>query len=84
MFGRTDELYEPHSITTSPPVTEGHDRRLTILGHLLGSNETFTSARLCRVCADVTGLTGAGVMLMTDDVARGSVCTTEENSAEIE
>jgi hypothetical protein len=40
--------------------------------------------RLCDVCAEVTGATGAGIMLMSGDVARGSVCTTDEVSALIE
>jgi hypothetical protein len=41
-------------------------------------------ARLCRVCADVTAMTGAGIMLMSGDVPRGSVCSSNEVSALIE
>src|SRR5882724_3043815 len=40
--------------------------------------------RLCEVCAAVTGMSGAGIMLMSDDVPRGSICTTNEVSALIE
>lgn len=40
--------------------------------------------RLCQVSADVTRMTGAGVMLMTGDVRRGSLCTTDAVSAAIE
>ena len=40
--------------------------------------------RLCEVCAEVTGMTGAGIMLMSGDVPRGSVCTTNEVSDLIE
>ena len=40
--------------------------------------------RLCEVCAEVTGMSGAGIMLMSGDVPRGSVCTTNEVSALIE
>jgi hypothetical protein len=40
--------------------------------------------RLCELCADVTLMTGAGIMLMTDDAPRGSVCTTNAVSALIE
>ena len=40
--------------------------------------------RLCEVCAEVTGMSGAGIMLMSGDVPRGSVCTTDEVSALIE
>ena len=41
-------------------------------------------ARLCRVCAEVTGTTGAGIMLMSGDVPHGSLCTTDDVSAVIE
>ncbi|MGI8792501.1 MAG: GAF domain-containing protein, partial [Acidimicrobiales bacterium] len=40
--------------------------------------------RLCEVCAEVTAMTGAGIMLMSGDVPRGSVCTTDDVSARIE
>jgi GAF domain-containing protein len=36
------------------------------------------------VCADVTAMTGAGIMLMSSDVSQGSVCTTNDVSALIE
>lgn len=62
----------------------GQERRLAILGHLLGGGGGFTTRRLCQVCAEVTGVTGAGIMLMAGDVARGSVCTTDTVSALIE
>ena len=41
-------------------------------------------ARLCAVCADVMAMTGAGIMLMSGDVARGSVCSSNRVSALIE
>lgn len=41
-------------------------------------------ARLCEVCADVMAMTGAGIMLMSGDVARGSVCSSNGVSALIE
>lgn len=40
--------------------------------------------RLCEVCAEVTGMTGAGIMLMSGDVPRGSVCTTDNVSTLVE
>jgi len=40
--------------------------------------------RLCEVCADVTGMTGAGIMLMSGDVPSGSVCSTNQVSALLE
>jgi hypothetical protein len=62
----------------------GQERRLAILGRLLGQDGGFTTCRLCQVCADVAGVTGAGIMLMTGDVARGSVCSTNTVSALME
>jgi hypothetical protein len=61
------------------------DRRLRILAKLKrGVNPEGQTKRLCDVCAEVTGMTGAGIMLMSDDVPRGSVCTTDDVSALIE
>jgi len=39
---------------------------------------------ICDVSADVTGMTGAGIMLVSDDVPRGSACTTDDVSAMVE
>lgn len=44
----------------------------------------LASKRLCAVCAEVTGLTGAGIMLMSDDVPYGSLCNTNAVSALVE
>ena len=49
-----------------------------------GSATELGMDRLCRVCADVTAVRGAGIMLMSGDVSRGSLCTTNEVSARIE
>jgi hypothetical protein len=43
-----------------------------------------SSARLCEVSSDITGLTGGGVMLMSGDVPAGSVCSSNDVSALIE
>lgn len=60
-------------------------RRRRILAQLTGPTPPGSeSKRLCQVCAEVTGMTGAGIMLMSGDVPRGSVCTTNEVSALIE
>jgi hypothetical protein len=40
--------------------------------------------RLCVTCAVLTGMSGAGIMLMPDAVAQGSLCTTDATSALIE
>lgn len=61
------------------------DRRLRILAHLLAGDESeLESIRLCNVCAEVVGMSGAGIMLMSGDVPRGSVCTTNAVSSLIE
>jgi GAF domain-containing protein len=61
------------------------DRRARILARLVGDDgSAFSTTRLCEVCADVTSMTGAGIMLMSGDIARGSVCSTDAVSSLIE
>ena len=60
------------------------DRRERIVARLVGSQPGAETARLCRVSAEVTGVTGAGIMLMSGDIPHGSLCTTDEVSAVIE
>ena len=61
------------------------DRLQRILGLLAAGGDTEVApARLCEVCADAVELTGAGVMLMSGDLPRGSVCSSDERSALIE
>ncbi|HEV7759105.1 MAG TPA: GAF and ANTAR domain-containing protein [Acidimicrobiales bacterium] len=61
------------------------ERRLRILRQLVGSGATdLGTKRLCEVCAHVTGVTGAGIMLMSGDAPRGSLCTTDGVSEVIE
>ena len=61
------------------------ERRLRALARLVGAGGSeVETKRLCDVCAEVTGMSGAGIMLMSGDVPRGSVCTTNEVSALIE
>ena len=63
----------------------GGERRLRILGLLTGSGDTaLRASRLCQVCAQVTEMSGAGIMLMSGVVPRGSLCTTDEVSDLIE
>ena len=59
-------------------------RRLRILGRLAGDGATADAVRLCEVCADVTCLSGAGIMLMSGDIPAGTLCTTNETSGLIE
>ncbi len=61
------------------------ERRLRILALLSGGTSAeLESARLCAVCAEATGVSGAGIMLMSGEVPRGSVCTSDEVSALLE
>ena len=63
------------------------ERRIRILARLTGSGRGAAepgTKRLCDVSADVTGMNGAGIMLMSGDMPRGSVCTTNAVSALIE
>ncbi|HUP70079.1 MAG TPA: GAF and ANTAR domain-containing protein [Acidimicrobiales bacterium] len=66
-------------------MSSGSERRLRILAQLNNSAAGDLEAkRLCQVCAEVTGMSGAGIMLMSNDVPHGAVCTTDEVSALIE
>lgn len=62
------------------------ERLLRILEQLetVGDASLGTARRLCEVCAQVLEVTGAGVMLMSDDVRRGSLCSSDEVSGLIE
>lgn len=61
------------------------ERRLRILNLLVdGGTPQLGTKRLCDVCVEVTGVTGAGIMLMSGDLPRGSVCTSDKVSALIE
>jgi hypothetical protein len=61
------------------------ERLLRILERMqAGDTSGPGAARLCDACADVMGMTGAGIMLMSGDVARGSVCRSNEVSGLIE
>jgi GAF domain-containing protein len=61
------------------------DRRLRILTRLVSSGPPeLETQRLCEVCAEVTDMSGAGIMLMSEDVPRGAVCATNKVSDLIE
>ena len=60
------------------------ERVLRILAHLSDDGGDPGTARLCVVCAEVTNMSGAGIMLMAGSEPRGSVCTTNDVSAQIE
>lgn len=57
-------------------------RLLRILARLEDGAATGQApARLCDVSAEVMAMTGAGIMLMSGDVPRGSVCSSNDGSA---
>jgi len=59
-------------------------RRLRILAQLANDGSALDTKRLCDVSAEVTLMTGAGIMLMSGDAPRGSLCTTDTVSDLIE
>ena len=65
-------------------MSTGGGRRLELLALVLEPGGELDTQRLCEVSAGVTGMTGAGIMLMSGDVPRGSVCTTDTVSSLIE
>jgi hypothetical protein len=61
------------------------DRLLRILAQLSSGGTTEPEvARLCEVCADVAGMSGAGIMLWAGEEQQGSVCSDNDVSALIE
>ena len=61
------------------------ERRLRILARLGGGTAPgWETRRICQVCAEVTGMSGAAIMLMSGDVPRGSLCSTNPVSALLE
>ena len=60
------------------------ERRVELLARVLGTDGEIETQRLCDVSAQVTGASGAGIMLMSGDTPRGSICTTDDVSALIE
>lgn len=61
-----------------------NDRLVRILSRLATDDGAGGTTRLCALCAEVTAMSGAGIMLMADDLPQGSVCTTDDISALIE
>jgi hypothetical protein len=60
------------------------DRLHRILAVLSDGADGWSSARLCGACPGIVGVNGAGVMLMSGDLPRGSLCATDEVSQLIE
>lgn len=61
------------------------DRRVRILAQLTaGTHIELSAQRLCQVCADVTAVSGAGIMLMSREVALGSLYAANDATARME
>jgi hypothetical protein len=55
-----------------------------ILAKLSAGGQAWSAARLCGVCPGIAGVTGAGVMLMSGEIPRGSLCASDGVSHLIE
>ncbi len=53
------------------------DRLGRIVAALSAGGDAWSSARLCAVCPGIVGVNGAGVMLMSGDIPRGSLNSTD-------
>src|SRR2546429_2342091 len=64
----------------------GGDRLLRILARLRAGDDKGPDevVRLCEVSAEIVGVDGAGIMLMTNDAPRVSICSSNEVSERIE
>ena len=60
------------------------DRFARILAELSAADGAWPVARLCAACPRILGVNGAGIMLMSGDIPRGSLGTTDEVSRLIE
>jgi hypothetical protein len=60
------------------------ERRVRLLRRLVGGDAELGTRRLCEGCAEITDVSGAGIMLMSGDLPRGSVYTTNAVSNLIE
>ena len=57
-------------------VSGSGERRMRIMSLLGGGNPDSETTRLCEICAEVSGMSGAGIMLMSEDSPRSQVCST--------
>jgi hypothetical protein len=60
------------------------DRLRRILAELSDGESIWTTTRLCAVGPQITGANGIGVMLMSGDIPRGSLCSSDDVSQLIE
>lgn len=60
------------------------ERLLRILELFKVRDDGSGTIPLCEVCAEAITMTGAGIMLMSDELPRGSICSSNPTSALIE
>lgn len=60
------------------------DRLIRVLARLATDDGEGSTTRLCVACAEITEMSGAGIMLLSEGQPQGSVCTTNDVSALIE
>ena len=60
------------------------DRLRRILAELSRGESSWPASRLCAVGSQIAGVNGAGVMLMSGDIPRGSLCVSDDVSQLIE
>jgi hypothetical protein len=60
------------------------ERLHRVLAAFCAGGDVWSSAWLCGVCPGIAGVNGAGVMLMSGEIPRGSLCTSDEVSRLIE
>lgn len=65
-------------------VPSSEDRRAAIIRRLAAWPGDRSSAHLCTVAMEVVGVSGAGVMLMSGDVAAGRACSSDAVASAIE
>src|SRR6266516_179675 len=60
------------------------DRLHRVVAAFSAGGDVWSSAWLCGACLGIVGVNGAGVMLMSGEIPRGSLCSTDEVSQLIE
>ena len=60
------------------------ERLHRIVAAFSAGGDAWSSAWLCGACPGIAGVTGAGVMLMSGEIPRGSLCSSDEVSQRIE
>jgi hypothetical protein len=60
------------------------ERLHQVLAALADGGDEWSSGRICAAGSKIVGVKGAGVMLMSGDIPRGSLCSTDEVSHLIE